>query len=172
MPPPGGLADKIGNRFEGRVAIGRLLQLIDDQHDSVLFRLEQPGDDSFEWWVQSASGSRAYTQVKRQQSLDEEWIIKTLVSRGVIPAFGRRLAEEPDAHCEFFSALSASHLLQMGDDARTAGSLQEFGASAVSKSWARLEGTYKLARRERSGRLAKVTALHESGNGKDRKSVV
>ena len=57
MPPPGGLPDKIGNRYEGRIAIGRLLQLLDDQHDSVLFRLEQPGDDSFEWWVQSASGS-------------------------------------------------------------------------------------------------------------------
>ena len=123
MPPPGGLPDKIGNRYEGRIAIGRLLQLLDDQHDSVLFRLEQPGDDSFEWWVQSASGSRTYTQVKRQQSIDEEWTIKTLISRGVIPAFGRRLAEEPDARCEFFSALSASHLQQLSDDARTAGSL-------------------------------------------------
>ncbi len=38
------------------------------------------------------------------------------------------------------------------------------GASAVSKTWARLEETYGLVRRERSGRLAKVTALHESGN--------
>jgi hypothetical protein len=39
------------------------------------------------------------------------------------------------------------------------------GASAVSKTWSRLEDTYRLVRRERSGRLAKVTALHEAGNG-------
>ncbi|HET6187417.1 MAG TPA: hypothetical protein VFE59_10490 [Trebonia sp.] len=164
MPPPGGLADKIGNRYEGRIAIGRLLQLLDDQHDSVLFRLEQPGDDSFEWWVQSASGSRTYTQVKRQQSLDEEWTIKTLVSRGVIPAFGRRLAEEPDAHCEFFSALSASHLQQLSDDARTAGSLQEFEKTFVAArnkkaSWDELRGAWKDATPEQAWRrLRRVSA--------------
>lgn len=148
MPPRGGLADKIGNRYEGRIAIGRLLQLLDDQHDSVLFRLEQPGDDSFEWWMQSTSGSRRYTQVKRQQAPDREWAIKTLISRGVIPAFGRRLDEEPDAHCEFFSALSASHLQQLSDDARMAGSLQEFEETFVAAknkkaSWDELQGAWK-----------------------------
>ena len=164
MPPPGGLPDKIGNRYEGRIAIGRLLQLLDDQHDSVLFRLEQPGDDSFEWWVQSASGSRTYTQVKRQQSLDEEWTIKTLISRGVIPAFGRRLAEEPDARCEFFSALSASHLQQLSDDARTAGSLQEFEETFVAArnkkaSWDALLGAWKDATPEQAWRrLQRVSA--------------
>lgn len=115
MPPRGGLADKIGNRYEGRIAVWRILQLLDEQHDSVRFRLEEPGDNSFEWWVQSEDGSRIYTQVKRQQSLDEEWTIGTLVSRGVIPAFGRRLADEPAVRCEFYSALSASHLQQMSD---------------------------------------------------------
>lgn len=39
------------------------------------------------------------------------------------------------------------------------------GASAVSKAWARLEDTYRLVSRERSGRLARVTSLHESGTG-------
>jgi hypothetical protein len=37
------------------------------------------------------------------------------------------------------------------------------GASAVSKTWARLDETYGLVGRERSGRLAKITVLHESG---------
>jgi hypothetical protein len=41
------------------------------------------------------------------------------------------------------------------------------GASAVSKTWARLDETYHLVRRERRGRLAKVTALHEAGDGND-----
>src|SRR5450756_2775182 len=67
MPPPGGLADKIGNRSEGRIAIWRILLLLDEQHDSVRVRFEKPGDDKFEWWVQRGDGSRTYTQVKRQQ---------------------------------------------------------------------------------------------------------
>lgn len=44
------------------------------------------------------------------------------------------------------------------------GADKDGGTSAVSKTWARLDETYGLVRRERSGRLAKVTALHESGS--------
>jgi hypothetical protein len=128
MPPSGGLADKIGNRYEGRIAVWRVLQLLDEQHDSVRVRFEEPSDDKFEWWVQRSDGSRTYTQVKRQQSVDDEWTVGTLVSRGVIPAFGVRLGKEPAARCEFFSALSALHLQQLSDDARMAGSLDEFEA--------------------------------------------
>ncbi len=43
MPPPGGLSAKIGNRYEGRIAIGRILQLLDEQHDSVKVCFEKPG---------------------------------------------------------------------------------------------------------------------------------
>jgi len=39
------------------------------------------------------------------------------------------------------------------------------GRAAVSKTWARLESTYCLVRRERSGRLARVFVLHEAGSG-------
>lgn len=38
------------------------------------------------------------------------------------------------------------------------------GASIVSKAWRRLDETYNLVERERSGRLAKITTLNESGN--------
>ena len=128
MPAKGGLSDKIGNRYEGRIAVWRLLQLLDEQHDSVLVRFEQPGDDHFEWWVQHADGSRTYTQVKRQQAPDREWTIGRLVSRGVLTAFGDRLGQEPSARCEFFSTLSASHLQELAESAPMATDLQEFEA--------------------------------------------
>ena len=164
MPPRGGLADKIGNRYEGRIAVWRLLQLLDEQHDSVRVRFEQPGDDSFEWWVQRIDGSRTYTQVKRQQSVDEEWTVGTLVSRKVIPAFGQRLGEEPTAWCEFLSALSASHLQQMSDDARMAASLAEFETCFVTskpkkESWETLCRAWPDAKPEEAWRrLQRVTA--------------
>jgi hypothetical protein len=173
MPPPGGLADKIGNRYEGRIAVWRILQLLDEQHDSVQVRFEKPGDDKFEWWVQREDESRTYTQVKRQQSVDDEWTVGTLISRGVIPAFGERLRQEPDAHCEFFSALSASHLQQLSDDARMAGSLEEFerefaGAEAKKRSWEKIRGAWpgttaeeawQLLRRVTAGNIDEPTLL-------------
>lgn len=38
------------------------------------------------------------------------------------------------------------------------------GASTVSKVWRRLDATYNLIERHRSGRLVNITALHESGD--------
>ena len=99
---------------------------MDEQHDSVKVRFEQPGDDHFEWWIQRTDGSRTYAQVKRQQAPDREWTVGTLVSRGVLPAFGERLREEPSARCEFFSTLSASHLQDLTENAPLARDLDEF----------------------------------------------
>jgi hypothetical protein len=138
--------------------------LLDEQQDSVRVRFEQPGDDRFEWWVQRRDGSRTYTQVKRQQVLDEEWAIGTLVSRGVIPAFGQRLGEDPAARCEFFSALSASHLQQMSEDARMAADLAEFETRYVAaknkkESWETLCRAWSDVTREAVWRrLQRVTA--------------
>ena len=157
MPPPGGLSDKIGNRYEGRIALWRLLQLIDEQHDSVRVRFEKPGDDHFEWWVQHADGSRTYTQVKRQQAPDQGWSIRTLVSRGVLTAFGDRLRDEPAARCEFFSTLSASHLQELTESAPMAADLNEFEtryAAAQDKraSWDEIRRAWPGITREQAWR--------------------
>ncbi len=150
MPPKGGLAAKVGDRYEGRIAVWRLLQLLDEEHDSVKVRFEEPGDHSFEWWVERGDGSRTYTQVKRQLSVDEEWTIGGLVTRGVIPAFGKRLAEDPSARCEFVSALSASHLLQLSDDARMAASVDEFETRFVTSQ--EKKASWQKAARRVAGR--------------------
>ncbi len=163
MPTKGGLSDKIGNRYEGRIAVWRLLQLLDEQHDSVLARFEHPGDDHFEWWVQRADGSRTYTQVKRQQAPDKEWTIGTLVSRGVLTDFGERLGQEPSARCEFFSALSASHLQDLTESAPMATDLAEFEArfaAAAGKraSWDELCRAWPGVTREQAWRrLQRIT---------------
>ena len=164
MPPRGGLADKIGNRYEGRIAVWRILQLLDEQHDSVRVRFEQPGDDKFR--VVGAAERRISHLYAGQAAAvgDDEWTVGTLVSRGVIPAFGGRLGEDPAARCEFFSALSASHLQQMSEDARMAASLAEFEtqfAEAANKkeSWEALCRAWPdVAPEQAWRRLQRVTA--------------
>jgi hypothetical protein len=108
MPRPGGIADTIGNRYEARIAIWRILQVLNEHHESARVRFEKPGDDKFECWVQPQDCSRTYTQVKWQRLVHDEWTIGTLLSRKMIQAFGAKLGEDPAARCEFFSALSAS----------------------------------------------------------------
>ncbi|WP_042401356.1 NACHT domain-containing protein [Streptacidiphilus carbonis] len=126
MPPKGGLPDKIGNRYEGRLAVLRLLELLDEEHDSVRMRFEHPGKDAFEWWVERDNGARVYTQVKRQLSTDDHWSVSKLVANGVLKAFGEQLRDDPAAECEFYSTLSASHLQELTESAVLAKDLQEF----------------------------------------------
>ena len=92
MPPPGGLADKIGNRYEGRIAVGGSCSFSMSSMTRSGFRFERPGDDRFEWWVQRGTDRALIRRSSGSSRVDEEWTIGTLVSRGVIPAFGQRLA--------------------------------------------------------------------------------
>jgi hypothetical protein len=72
-----------------------------------------------------------------------------------------------------FRALASSSPWDVKRDARVWGRTiglgpdADGGAAAVSKTWMRLDQTYHLVHRERSGRLAKITALHEAGNGEE-----
>lgn len=70
-----------------------------------------------------------------------------------------------------FRALASSSPWDVRRDARIWGRAiglatdADGGAAAVSKTWMRLDQTYHLVCRERSGRLARITALNEAGNG-------
>ena len=140
MPPKGGLSDKLGNIYEAKIAVVRVFDLIDDLQDAVRMRVEEPGLDDFEWWVEHRDGSREYTQVKRQLSADTEWKIGALISRGILGDFGRLLAADASATCNFSSTLSASHLQELTESARAAKDRTEFetklvGAPGKTASW-------------------------------------
>jgi hypothetical protein len=70
-----------------------------------------------------------------------------------------------------FRALATSDPWDVARDSRVWGRAiglatdADGGAAAISKTWARLDETYHLVRRERSGRKARVFALHEDGSG-------
>ncbi len=92
----------------------------------------------------------------------KEWTIGTLVSRGVLTAFGERLGQEPSARCEFFSALSASHLQDLTESAPMAADLAEFEATfaAADKraSWDELCRAWPGVTREQAWRrLQRIT---------------
>jgi len=150
MPPKGGLSDKFGNIYEAKIAVVRAFDLIDDLRDAARMRVEVPGLDEFEWWVQRRDGSKEYTQVKRQLSADAEWKIGTLISRGVLGDFGRLLGTDPRATCNFSSTLSASHLQELTESARAAKDPAEFeskllGSAEKKASWRAVQNAWNDA---------------------------
>src|SRR5258708_32729297 len=94
MPPKGGLSEKVGNIYEAKIAVVRAFDLIDDLCDTVRIRIEEPGLDAFEWWVEHGDGSRQYSQVKRQLFAATERRIADLGTPGIPGSSGRQLVAD------------------------------------------------------------------------------
>lgn len=163
MPAGGGINAKLGDFYENRLAVWRLLELLDDSHDSVRIRFEEPGMDGFEWWVQRRDGSKKYTQIKRQHSFDQDWTIARLAARSksdrsILGDIGERLQADAGARCEFFSTLSASHLQNLIASAALSNDLREFeeevvGGKGMQKSWAHLCSAWRGVSKEQARRF-------------------
>lgn len=124
MPLPGGPTDKFGNRYEGRRAVNCMVDVMDEQADSI--RLEPPGveGEGVEFWIQRGD-VREYHQVKRQHSASGRWTLKDLGHGHVLAHFWEKL-REPKASCIFASFHAAYQLAELAERAKGAASLEEF----------------------------------------------
>ncbi len=127
MPLAGGPSDKLGNRYEARWTVDRLLDLLWGTCDSI--RLEPPAldDRGFEFCLRKGSALH-FHQVKRQHSSRGHWSLGDLNQHGVLENFWRKLAN-PEANCVFVSTQDAPELRELTDRARSAISSSEFSAS-------------------------------------------
>lgn len=80
MPLPGGEADKLGNRYEGRWTVFCMIDVMEEKADSI--RLEEPGEDAFEFFLRK-NGELEYHQVKRQNSGRRRWTLSALQDKQV-----------------------------------------------------------------------------------------
>src|SRR5205809_4062439 len=113
MPPRGGLAAKIGDRYEGRWTVSQLLRVMREEADWI--RVEIPSVDDAEF----ALGFRdvvEYHQVKRQRA-DGPWTVPALSD--VLRNFKMRLSES-NARCTFVSTQPVQRLDELCDRARLA----------------------------------------------------
>ncbi|MBI4641386.1 MAG: hypothetical protein HY731_11870 [Candidatus Tectomicrobia bacterium] len=124
MPLPGGSADKLGNRYEGRWTVVCMVEVMDERADAI--RLEPPGveGEGVEFWLQREN-VREYYQAKRQHSASGRWTLAELNSKGVLSHFLKKLNDET-AWYIFVSTDSAFQLRELSERARKAPSWEEF----------------------------------------------
>lgn len=81
---PGGLADKLGNRYEGRWVTKQLLRFLNEEIRSVT--VEAIGDDEqgVDLWIEKNDGVRQAQQCKARDGSKEFWSISDLKSRGIL----------------------------------------------------------------------------------------
>lgn len=131
----GGIADKVGNRYEARWLTHQLLRLLDGTVQAVT--VEALGDDEqgFEFSITRANGSE-WHQCKRQTAAGT-WSIPILDAAGVLSAF-RAKTSAGGALCLFVSSDPSPQLKLLHDKLPAAHSLEAFEASlskAETQHW-------------------------------------
>jgi len=92
---PGGVAGKLGNRFEAKWVIEQFLKLLNEELCSVT--VEGIGDDEHgvDLWVVRKDGVREAHQCKARNGATEKWTLGALAGRGVLAYLREQLTRDP-----------------------------------------------------------------------------
>ena len=115
---PGGYADKLGNRFEGRWVVRQLLQLAFEDVRSVT--IESVGDDErgVDLWVERKDGIRQAQQCKARNAGREHWSVSDLRNRGILAYMKLQLDREQSHEFALVSGLPATQITDVCQSAR------------------------------------------------------
>lgn len=103
----GGLADKLGNRYEGRWVVTQLLSLLEEKIQSVT--IEAIGDDErgVDLWIVLKNGVRQAQQCKARNTSKEYWPISDLIARGVLDKIRFQLDRDLNHQFAFVSSVGS-----------------------------------------------------------------
>lgn len=121
----GGVADKLGNRYELAWAIRHALLCLQDERRSLtLEEIDPELSEGSEFTYVNEHGDISVTQVKRQNNITDHWTIAALRGRGVLAAAARHVAAGREFH---FSSMTPSGALRvMAGLARQSADEQQF----------------------------------------------
>jgi hypothetical protein len=115
---PGGLADKLGNRYEGRWIAKQLLRLLNEEIRSVT--IEAIGDDErgVDLWIVQNDGVQQAQQCKARNGNKESWSISDLKSRGILSHLQFQLNLHPQHEFALVSGVGATLFQDICNSAR------------------------------------------------------
>ena len=128
----GGVADKLGNKYELAWAIRHALLCIQDERRSLTLEAIDPElADGSEFTYVNERGDISVTQVKRQNNITDHWTIAALRGRGVLAAAARHVAAGREFH---FSSMTPSGALRvMAGLARQSAEAQQFVSHQLTR---------------------------------------
>ena len=115
---PGGYADKLGTRYEGRWVASQLILLLAEQVSSV--QIEAVGDTErgVDLWVTRNNGIRIAQQCKVRNGHANSWSPADLESSGVLGHAESQLQSDPSCLFQFVTAIPSSTLEELCRSAR------------------------------------------------------
>lgn len=114
-PFPGGIAGKLGDRFEAKWAVKKLFEVILGHADALRFEFVDPANHGVEFWL-SKNGRKEWYQAKRQ-NVQGNWTIRRLEDEGVLATALAKLSVSVDDQFFFLSTAPATQLTHLAQRA-------------------------------------------------------
>ncbi|MDL2124554.1 MAG: ATP-binding protein [Deltaproteobacteria bacterium] len=115
---PGGIADKLGNRYEAKWLVRSLMDVIADKAHWLSFESVETEYQGFEFAI--GRGEITEWHQTKVNAPKGNWTINALKKEGVLKAFANRLSADENAHCFFVSQDNAKDFRTLTEKARTA----------------------------------------------------
>jgi len=115
---PGGMADKLGNRYEGRWVAKQLLRLLNEDIQSVTVELIGPDQKGVDLLVVKKDGVRQLQQCKARLGSQNLWSVKALGSRGILGHLQIHLDRDPQQEFALVSGIPAQTFADICESAR------------------------------------------------------
>ena len=120
----GGFADKLGNRYEAKWAISRLLMVLAGDYENLTYEGISEDFKGFEFRLYGSQKTEWHqTKINAPKG---NWTIGALERESLLEAFKGRLDADQNAQCHFVSQDNAKVLREFANDARLANSSEEF----------------------------------------------
>jgi hypothetical protein len=128
----GGVADKLGNKYELAWAIHHALRCIQDERRSITFEdLDPDLAEGSEFTFADEHGTASVTQVKRQHSVNDHWTVAALRSRGIFKAAAHHVTAGREYHLS--SMTPCGSLRVLAERTRQSADLQQFTTHQLTK---------------------------------------
>lgn len=107
-PFPGGIAGKLGDRFEAKWAVKKLFEVLLGHADSLQFEFVDPINHGVEFWL-IKNGRKEWYQAKRQNT-QGNWTIGRLAKEGILATALSKFSTTQDDTFHFLSTAPATEL--------------------------------------------------------------
>ncbi|MER8521256.1 ATP-binding protein [Mesorhizobium sp. M0644] len=121
---PGGIADKLGNRYEAKWLVRSLMDVLSGKAEWLQFENIDTEFHGFEFGIRR-DGLTEWHQTKIS-SPGGNWAIGALGREGILSAFANRLSKDATAHCHFVSQDNAGTFHKLTEKARLANGTRQF----------------------------------------------
>lgn len=115
---PGGYANKLGNRYEGRWVVKQLLRLLNEEIQSV--KIEAIGDDEYgvDLLITRNNGKTQFQQCKARNGSKKSWSVADLNIRGILSHMKSQLDRNQDYEFALVSGIQGTAFTDVCESAR------------------------------------------------------